>query len=231
MVRPASDKIPPYVSYRTLTNLLGEFQAQGIPSRIDRSVLAHKSGTVQSQLLLALKFLGLIKGSGHPTEKLEALVHSEEAKRKTILGEILRDSYDFIFASGFDLKTASADQAEELFQSRGASGETVRRCIAFLLAAAREAGVPCSAYIKPHRKTKSSVRRKPPSLQEITSAANQPHSLSDAEHKSKTLQLHSGGHLSVELSFNIFELDKMDRKFVFGLIDLLSDYSNKGSNH
>lgn len=225
MVRPASDKIPPYVSYRTLTNLLGEFQAQGVPSRIDRSVLAHKSGTVQSQLLLALKYLGLIKGSGHPTEKLEVLVHSEGAPRKALLEEILRDSYDFLFASGFDLKTASADQAEELFQSRGASGETVRRCIAFLLAAAREAGVPCSAYIKPHRKTKSSARKKPSSQQEMTSATRRADALSNAEQKSRTLQLRSGGHLTLELSFNIFELDQTDREFVFGLIDLLSNYS------
>lgn len=222
MVRLASDRIPPYVSYRTLLNLLTEFKAQGIPSRIDRSVMAHKSGTVQSQLLLALKYLGLIKGSGHPTEKLRSLVHSEGPEGKALLGRILRDSYDFVFDGGFDLRTATSDQAEELFQSTGASGETVRRCIAFFLAAAHQADVDCSPYIRPHRKTKSSARRK-------TSAEKEPapdHSypLSSGEQESKRLQLCSGGCLTVKLSLSIFELDKTDREFVFRLIDLLNTY-------
>ena len=52
--------IPPYVAYRTFRNFLVQLEKQGLPGRIDRSVLSHKSGTVQSQLLLALEFLGLI---------------------------------------------------------------------------------------------------------------------------------------------------------------------------
>ena len=224
MARPASDKIPPYVSYRTLTNLLAEFQAQGIPSRIDRSLMAHKSGTVQSQLLLALKYLGLMKGSGHPTERLRTLVDTEGSRRKALLERILRDSYDFVFSSGFDLETATSNQAEELFQSTGASGETVRRSIGFFLAAAREAGIPCSPYIKPHRKTKSSTRKKTLSEEEATPTVDPTHPLSKDENESKRLQLRSGGRVALELSLNVFELDKTDREFVFRLIDLLNDY-------
>ena len=224
MARTLSLRIPPYVSYRTLTNLLTEFQAQGIPSRIDRSVLAHKSGTVQSQLLLALRYLGLIKSSGHPTEKLRALVPSEGTQRKALLGKIIRNSYEFVFAGGFDLETATANQAEELFQSRGASGETARRCIAFFLAAAREGGIPCSAYIKPHRKTKSPARRKISTEDAATPAVDRIDPVPSGLQRSKTFQLRGGGHLTLELSLNVFDLEKEDREFVFRLIDLLNAY-------
>jgi hypothetical protein len=159
--------------------------------------------------------LDLLTPSGRPTEKLRGLVTSEGPARKKLQQEIIRSSYVFIFTSGFDLRTATTHQLEELFQQTGASGETVRRCISFFLAAAKNAGIPFSPYLKPHRGKKAS----PKALVE----SGNPVSIKPAN--TKEVKLRSGGTLTLELSFDLFDLDKADRQFVFELIDQLNEYS------
>jgi hypothetical protein len=208
--------IPPYVAYRTFENFLTYLQARGVPSRIDRSVLSHKSGTVQSQLLLCFQYLDLLTSSGRPTDKLRGLVSSEGAARKKLQREILKSSYTFIFESGFDLRSATNHQLEELFQQTGASGETVRRCISFFLAAAKSAGIPFSSYLKPHRGKRSSSK-----------PSEEPPTVDSEPSNTKRIQLRSGGTLTLEFSFDLFDLDKADREFVFQLIDQLNEYSSE----
>lgn len=215
--------LPPYVAYRTFTNFLAELRARGVPSRIDRSVMPHKSGAVQSQLLLTLTYLGLVAETGKPTERLRRILGSEGAKRKELMQEMVRSCYDFIFGSQFDLKAATSQQVEELFQSTGASGETVRRAISFFLSAARESGIPCSSYIKPHRRKKSSLKNR--ETVEGTSRTDVPAPESPrSEDGFKTVPLKSGGCLRIELSTNLFDLDEADREFIFTLIDHLKSY-------
>jgi hypothetical protein len=214
--------IPPYVAHRTFENFLAELKARGLPSRIDRSILSHKSGTVQSQLLLCFQYLDLLTSSGRPTEKLRALLATEGRARKNLLREIIRSAYPFIFDAQVDLSSATQNQIEELFRQTGASGETVRRCISFFLAAARNAGIPFSPYLRPHRGKKSSSR-----------VADSPAQSAGAAKKAtglavKTINLRSGGLLRMELSFDIFRLDRADREFVFSLIDRFNAYSEEG---
>lgn len=224
MGRRKSERIPPYVSYRTFSNFLAELRARGIPSRIDRSVMAHKSGTIQSQLLLTLHYLGLVTGSGQITPRLQKLLESEEAERKALLREIIQASYDFAFDRDFGLKTATSHQAEEVFQKTGASGETVRRCIAFFLAAAKDSGIPVSSYIKPHGRRKSTSRKRAQSSQTTPPVDLSPVGPSDGGIESRKVQLKSGGTLRLELSIDIFDLDEKDREFIFRLIDELKEY-------
>ncbi len=224
MGRRKSERIPPYVSYRTFSNFLAELRARGIPSRIDRSVMAHKSGTIQSQLLLTLAYLGLVKDSGQITPRLQKLLESEEAERKALLREIIQTSYDFAFDRNFGLKTATSNQAEEVFQKTGASGETVRRCIAFFLAAAKDSGIPVSSYIKPHRRRKSTSSKRAQSSQNTPPTALASIDDSDGGCESRKVQLKSGGTLRLELSIDIFDLDEKDREFIFRLIDELKEY-------
>jgi hypothetical protein len=137
---------PPYVAYRTFQNFLDSLRV-GMPNRIDRSLMGSMSGAIQGQLIATLKYLELVSPVGVPSEKLSALVKSEGVERKRNLLDILRASYRFLFSGGFDLMTATARQLEEQFTNAGVSGETVRKCIAFFIAAAKEAEVPLSPYI------------------------------------------------------------------------------------
>ncbi len=218
--------LPPYISYRTFSNFLNELRAQGLPSRNDRSVMAHKTGTIQSQLLLTLNYLGLLRASGQPTDKLKQLIESEGQERQGLLRGILKTSYGFIFSSNIGLETATLDQAEELFHNTGASGETVRRSIAFFLAAARDSGIPVSGYIKPHKRRRSPARKAridAPGDGESTGLTPTLGLGGD----SRKVNLKSGGSLKLELAVDVFELDDRDREFVFGLVDQVKQYERE----
>lgn len=214
--------IPPYVAYRAFENFLAELKARGLPSRIDRSILSHKSGTVQSQLLLTFRYLDLLSEGGRPTEKLRGLLASEGSARKTLLREIMKSAYGVVFSSDIDLRSATSTQLEELFQQTGASGETVRRCMSFFLAAARSAGIPFSTYLKPHRGKRPATRTSNGTADRVV----QPNASgrTDAALAAKRLHLNSGGSLTLELSFDVFDLNQEDRQFVFDLIDRMNEY-------
>lgn len=145
--------VPAYVPYRSFRNFIDGLK-QGIPSRIDRSVMASMSGALQSQLTAALRFLGLISPNGLPGEFLPKLVNSEGPERVRVLRDILHASYPFLFR-GFDLKTATPRMVEEQFSAAGASGGTIAKCLSFFMAAAKEAEIPVSPHLKNARGTRT----------------------------------------------------------------------------
>ena len=140
--------LPPYVPYKTFGNFFESLKAIGIPQRIDRSVMKSMSGGLQGQLMLALEYLSLITDTGTPTDKLEHLVHSEGTKRQEVLREILTSSYGFLFTDGLQLDRATASQFRERFEQTGATGDTLRKCMAFFLNSAKAAGIDLSSYLK-----------------------------------------------------------------------------------
>jgi hypothetical protein len=146
--------VPPYLSFKTFKNFIDSLKV-GIPTRIDRTVLSSMSGAVRSQLMAALRYLGLVSPHGVTTEKLATLVNSEGAEFSLALRAILKEGYPFLFQD-FDLMRATTGQMEEAFRKAGASGETIRKCVSFFLAAAKASALP----ISPHVKT-SSVSRTP----------------------------------------------------------------------
>ncbi|MFH0846604.1 MAG: hypothetical protein V1894_00900, partial [Chloroflexota bacterium] len=74
-------RLPPYISYRTFHNFISELQ-HGVPSRIDRSFWGDKySGSSGTQLVGALRFLGLIDTSNVPSPRLRQLALAREGQR------------------------------------------------------------------------------------------------------------------------------------------------------
>src|SRR5262249_23493371 len=57
----------------------------------------------------------------------------------------------FLFDKGFEIQKATTRQLQERLSRAGASGQTVRRCVAFFVTAATDAGIPLSPYIKSPR--------------------------------------------------------------------------------
>lgn len=160
--KPPSQRLelstPPYISYRTFSGFI-ERMRTGIPNRVDRSVMSSLSGSNQSQLMAALRYMELISPNGLPTERLSGLMESEEAKVQRGMREILWSSYPFLF-KGFDLRKATFDELTGRFASAGASGDTVRKCVAFFLAAAKHAGLQVSPFVtsRPRLKVRASTR-------------------------------------------------------------------------
>ena len=147
--------IPPYIAYKTFRNFLDRFK-QGVPGRIDRSVMSNMSGGAQSQLTVALKFLGLINEHNHPEEIMGKLVRAEGLERQKIWREILESGYPFVFRPPFNLQTATAKLLREQFEKTAATGATLNRCIAFFVAATKDAGITQSPFLKEARKPRGS---------------------------------------------------------------------------
>ena len=155
--------LPPYPAYKTLSNFIDGMRVT-LPSRIDRSVMPSLSGANQGALIATLKFLKLITDDGTPTQDLSRLAKAQDAERKKILREILTKSYDFLLGNAFRVANATPRQIEEQFTAKtSATGETVRKCIAFFLAAAKDADIEVSPYLKKMRYSKParSQRRAP----------------------------------------------------------------------
>jgi hypothetical protein len=138
-------RTPPVLAWRTMQNFFRSLK-QGVPSRIDRSVMRSQSGAGQTQIIHALKYLGLIDEAGIPSPKLAHLVNSEGAEHQKALREVLTAAYPFLRDSGFNLKNATYNQLAEKFQ-KVATGDTVRKCMTFFIPAAKEAGIEMSSYI------------------------------------------------------------------------------------
>lgn len=145
-LKEKDELLPPYVSYKSLSNFL-EGLSQGIPRRIDRSLMPTLSGALQGQIINALRYLSLIDDEGNGTESLNRLVKSQRPERQQILQVILKSSYPFLF-NDFDLASATPLQFEQKFRETGATGDTVRRCASFFTYAAKEAEIPLSPYIE-----------------------------------------------------------------------------------
>lgn len=145
--KEASRTVPPYVSYKTFDNFLTGLKP-GVPSHVDKSVLRNLAGGVQTQLLNALRYLALIDERGRTQETLTRLVTSEGAERESVMAEVLQASYPFLFDDDFQLDKATAMQFYDRFRGTGATGETVRKCATFFVAAAKDAGMKVSPYIE-----------------------------------------------------------------------------------
>jgi hypothetical protein len=165
-IREQVKPVPPYVSWRTFETFLQSLK-QGVPSRVDRTLMPSLSGSVSSQVQHALRFLGLVEQDGTCTDKLTALVDAlkkgEESEDYAVaLAGVLREAYGFLFANGgsaFDLERATQGALVEKFRSTGASGETVPKVVNFFLNAAKAAKVPLSPHISTGRPLRTGEQR------------------------------------------------------------------------
>ncbi|MYH27289.1 MAG: hypothetical protein F4137_00175 [Acidobacteria bacterium] len=151
-------QVPPYLPYKTFSNTLAGWLV-ALPGRIDRSVLNSYSGAMQSWVLAALRYFSLIDADGHPTERLQQLVSAEGEARQKLLKVLVDEGYPFLIGPGFDLSKGTAAQLDEKFRGAGANGDTVRRCVAFFMGLAKDAGIPLSPYLKPTRRKLTNGRK------------------------------------------------------------------------
>lgn len=142
---------PPVISHISLTTFLNTLRDAGtVPARIDKTLMPKASGSQQSGMIAALRYLGLIDEIGKPTDTFKSIVIADDETRKPLLLQIFQDSYSFLFEDPeFDLRHASAGQMTEKFRDLGINGSTLTKTIAFFLAAAKDYGISVSPHIKP----------------------------------------------------------------------------------
>lgn len=138
--------VPPYLPFKTFKTFLDGLRV-AMPARIDRSIMGSMSGGSQTLLIAALKFLALTTPHDAPTEKLTRLVNSEGPEWKKAFKDILMAGYPFVFHGSFDLTKSTPKHLEDQFETTGISGDTVRKCVTFFVAAAKEAEIPLSPFL------------------------------------------------------------------------------------
>jgi Family of unknown function (DUF5343) len=228
--------IPPYLSHKTFDNFINGLKT-GVPARIDRSVMGSLSGTAQAHLLQTLRYLNLIDAEGVPTETLNQLAVAQDAEKQRILREILSSAYKFVGDCNVDLERCTAKQLDEAFATTGAASETLRKSLAFYLATAKQAGLKLSPHLKRARKPRgagqkgrgaaASARGGASSSAGEAAAQNTPQVTPQNTGTTKTIQLKTGGSLTLSLAVNLLELKGKDREFVFKLVDELDAYEAK----
>ena len=116
---------PPYVSFNTFRTLLEWLRSEGVPLRFDRSFWQTKfSGSTGTQLVAALRFLGLLEGETPPSD-LQVLVDATPEERRFILKEILRDSYRAVPFEELDRATPA--MVRRWFRAYPIDGHTLRK--------------------------------------------------------------------------------------------------------
>lgn len=151
---------PPYTAFQSIKTLAKQMKENGIPSRIDRSVLTNFSGAVGGQVLTALKFLGLTNDDGEPTPDLKALVEAHDTDAwPAKLAAIIQKAYAPVFK--LNLETASPNQFGEHFRKLyPAADDSSRKSVTFFLNAVRDAQIKISPYIMKNKKPRSAPAKR-----------------------------------------------------------------------
>lgn len=153
--------LPPYVPYRTFTTFLDSLKV-GIPSHIDKSVMRSFSGGMQSWLKASLRTMKLMNAESVPQERLKQLVSAEGENRKAILRDLFNATYAPLLKGKIDLTTTTPQKLRSAFVELGAQGETVDKCMAFLVAMAKDAGFSLSPHLTMRASPKPRTKRQAP---------------------------------------------------------------------
>lgn len=138
--------VPPYATYQSFCNFINGLREHGIPKHITRSMLPG-SNSGKAAMSATLSVLGLVNEKDEPTIQMRQLADSGTNYSEK-LKEILQNSYPFFKDGSLDLSDTTTDKVVEKFRELGAGGSTITKCIAFLLAAARDANLTVSRYVK-----------------------------------------------------------------------------------
>lgn len=222
--------LPPYMPYKTFGSFLDHLRAIGMPSHIDKSVMTHLSGGMQSWLKAALRYMKLINADDTPTKLLEELAAAQGDDRKVLLKTLFDQTYAFLNGK-VDLKNTTPAKLRQAVVDEGGQGDTVDKIIAFMLAMAKDANVQLAQLLtkraasvrRPRAKTAKGVTPKDDGGEEPDDNEQ-----GDTQHGQamKTITLESGT-LTLSGNINLFTLKAAERTLVFALIDAMNDFERE----
>lgn len=219
-----------------MLNLLFRMEKEDPPPRIDRSYLDTLAGTDQTALMAALKGFGLIGEQSDVKPELLRLAKDADNRPKMV-ADLLQQYYPKQVRLGE--QNATHAMLEESFSEFDYSGDTKRKAVTFYLKAADYADVPLSAHFKiPKQRSVGAARPKTPrqprrrrqtGVQEPPAAQTGGLTPPASTGPTKSVDLQSGGQVTLSYTADFFSLDNRDRDFVLGLIDALKAYDDQKS--
>ena len=232
---------PAYVPFKTFTSVLESFSSF-LPDKIDATMWPSYSGGIKSQLMGALKFLGLITDDNHPTPMLRALADVDPAKRATEFRTIMKAAYGGLMS--LDLTKATPGSFDAEMRKYGQEGDTHRKAASFFLQAAKWSGVPLSPLLLKKGGLAGSRRKRAPSnsANRVASKNGQAtptlHDNDNAIEQSlkmvapgvkKVIHLDNSAVLTLTVDRNFGELPSKQRRFVNELIDKIEEFDAKST--
>jgi hypothetical protein len=218
---------PAYLPFKTFMGAFDIFD-HGVPTKIDRSMWRSQSGVLQGQIVMALRFFGLVDDKDQPRPALERFVTHKE-QRKDHLKALLHHSYKSIL--DHDLTRMTPKMLNEEMEIFGLTGDTKRKAVAFFLRAAQFAELPMhplltlqsrSSPVTPRKKRKLGTTGNA-DLQYTANGGNDAPTSSSSD--TKTVVLASGAVVTLKISANWLEMPADERRYVFDLIDMLQSPS------
>jgi hypothetical protein len=228
-----SDKnfVPPYgVPWETFKNTIEKMAEDGLPERVDRSYLSSQSGNVQTYLMQAMRSFGLIEEDGTVTDLLKELTAAGE-DRPQVVARLLHAHFSPIVILG--ASTATQGQLEEKWtEVFGQTGDTRRKAVRWFLSACAYAGInlsklwkaPRAAAPGTSRKAKGGAKKANGSASDSASTGGGGTPPPRVGHSLRSFRLPSGGTLTISLDQDVLSLERVERKFVMGLIDQTEEY-------
>jgi len=221
--------VAPYLPFRTFLNSLDSL-SQGVPPKLDRTLWRGQSGLMQGLIINAYRFFGLaieVEGDAPSEELIKMTSHPEQ--RPEVLRGLIEIVYGVILGE-HDLTKMTMKMLEDGFEkSFSVSGTTKQKAITFFLKAAKYSELPLSPYLQSQIRNVGTRKKRSPKNDEVQNNESITGiSTSDTEEQthgsSRTIELVSGGKLTLTLSVDLFNLQGTDRDFVFGMIDKLQEY-------
>jgi hypothetical protein len=217
-------RIPPYLPFKTFLSSI-EALSQGVPPKIDRT-LWRQSGITQGLIMAAYRFLGLVKEGDVSTVELSSMAGNPAVNGPKVLRDILTHQYAAIVKHDLTKMTMKMldTSFDENFQ---VSGATKQKAITFFLKAAKFADLPLSPYLLTQLRNAAKKPRKPRQRGEengneqsfgVDAVVQNPNAISHS------VELASGGTLTVVITANPFAMPPDDRNFVFSMIDMVQNY-------
>ena len=146
MSETTKKSVPPYATYKSFFNFINGLREHGTPKHVTRSMLPG-SNSGKAAMSATLSTLGLVNAKDEPTELMRQLTDSQQDYGQ-VLKKILERSYSFLGDGTLDIADTTTDKVVEKFKELGASGSTINKCMAFFLAAASDAKITVSRWVK-----------------------------------------------------------------------------------
>ncbi len=218
----------PYLAFLTFQNAIDSLE-HGIPKKIDRTIWPTQAGMVQSQIVMALRFFGLVDQNDRPIQLLHDLVEKKD-ERKRLLAELVNVAYANIVKH--DLTKMTPKMLDDAIDEYGVSGDTKRKAVTFFLKAAKFAEIPMPPLLSSQVRNTGPRKKRTPKPRGVfvgdmngraDTRYEQP--IAPSGGSSKTVTLRGGGAITLMVSADPFSMTAEDRGFVFGLIDQLQAYA------
>jgi hypothetical protein len=215
-----------YLPFKTFLSAI-EALEHGIPKKIDRTIWRTQAYVVQTQIIMALRFLGLLDNEDNPTPKLHQLVENKD-DRKRVLHTILEDAYRRLV--DLDLTKTTPKMLDDEMDKYSVSGDTKKKAVRFFLQAAKYVEMPMHPLLQSQVRNSNGPRKKRTTnktgvslaVSGIAGSVNGP---GERPTSTQAAGMSNGGKIVLQVFGDPFALPSEERNLIFELVDKVREHA------